>query len=847
MDYRHFPDGLVAQQPEATRYGPIYTLTAAGYINTAMPASSPQAVERGARMESYAAGAVPVAMGGRPTKTPRVDLGQVTARQNLNETAFFYPQLLSDSNGVVRMTFTMPEALTRWHFMAMAHDKSLRSGLIEAHAVTAKDLMVQPNPPRFLREDDTVEFTVKVSNQSDAPQTGTVRLTFNYAITEKSADADLGNTATDQAFAVPARESRAFSWRIHVPDGCGFLTYKAVGATDKLSDGEEGAIPVLSRRVLVTESLPLWVTGPATNHFRFDKLLESAASPTLQNQALTVQMVSNPAWYAVLALPYLMEFPHECAEQTFDRFYANALARHIANSDPKIRRIFDLWRNSPALDSPLVKNQDLKSVMIEETPWLRDAQKESQSRRNIGILFDSNRLDYETDAVLKKLFNTRLNDGRWPWFPGGPGDNYITLYILTGFGRLRHLHADVKVPDLRRSIFAMDEWASENYKRIQKGPHPDDYVPDPTDAMFLYCRAFFIKDIPVNDKNTNAVDFLLRQSRRFWLRNDCPQSQVQTALALHRWGGAENSSTALAIMKSLKERSASSDELGMYWPDAQPAWLWYYAPIETQALMIEAFDEIMNDDASVQACRLWLLKQKQTQNWPTTKSTSDAIYALLLRGTNLLSSDVLVRAKLGGTDITPSTAEAGDGFYERRFTAPEIKPALGDVTIEKSDAGPAWGGLHWQYLEDIAHVTPHAGTPFSLKKTLYVSVNTKTGRVLHPVDGPLRVGDELVVRLELRADRDMQYIHLKDQRGSGAEPVNVLSQYKYQDGLGYYESTRDTATHFFIDSLPRGTYVFEYSLRLQLRGRYEDGLAEIECMYAPEFNSHSQSIPLVVQ
>ncbi len=299
-------------------------------------------------------------------------------------------------------------------------------------------------------------------------------------------------------------------------------------------------------------------------------------------------------------------------------------------------------------------------------------------------------------------------------------------------------------------------------------------------------------------------------------------------------------------MKSLKERSASSGEMGMYWNDPEPSWWWYRAPIETQALLIEAFDEVVHDKKSVEACRLWLLTQKQTQNWKTTKATADAIYALLLRGSNLLSEGGLVTTEAGSVAITPAAVEPGTGFYEQRFAASEIKPAMGDITVAKPSPGLAWGGMHWQFLEDLANVTAHQGTPLKLKKSLYRKVNTDRGPVLQPIDGPLHVGDELVVRLELRADRDMEYVHLKDQRGSGAEPVNVLSGYKYQDGLAYYESTRDTASHFFINYLPKGVYVFEYSVRIQLRGEYQSGLAEIECMYAPEFNSHSESILLAV-
>ncbi|HYG35164.1 MAG TPA: alpha-2-macroglobulin family protein, partial [Clostridia bacterium] len=772
--------------------------------------------------------------------SPKVDLGQVTARKNLNETAFFYPQLTTDSNGAVRLTFTMPEALTKWRFMGFAHDRSVRSGYLEGHTVTAKDLMVQPNPPRFLREGDTVEFTVKVSNQSDQPQTGLVRLTFNNAFTGQSADqllniqpATTGSTTTrsqrnrgsnssrnEQSFTIPAKESRSFAWRITVPDGCGFLTYKAVGAAAKVSDGEEGAVPVLSRRILVTESLPLPIRGPATKKFEFTRLLKSGNSKSLQHQSLTVQMVSNPAWYAVLALPYLMEFPYECTEQTFNRFYANALARNIANGDPKIRRVFDQWKNTPALDSPLENNEDLKSVALEETPWLRQAQAESQARRNVGILFDDNRLNYETERTLQKLAEMQLADGAWPWFPGGPANDYITLYITTGFGRLRHLGVDVNVAPAIRSLQRLDGWMTKRYDEIQKWPEPEKYVPSSLDALYLYGRSFFLKDQAIAPAHKKAVDFFLAQSRKFWLQTNWRQTQGQLALALKRFNafggfGPANDPTPMAIMNSIKERSVTNEEMGMFWRDTELSWWWYRAPIETQALMIEAFDEVAKDQKSVEDCRVWLLKQKQTQDWKTTKATADAVYALLLRGRDILSSDALVELKLDGIDLTPkvnqgkgsqapskqsakaptnATPEAGTGFYEVRFAPAEIKPSLGRITVKKVDQGVAWGSVHWQYLEDMSKVTPYAGTPLKLKKNLFVKNATNRGLVLEPLKGPVQVGDELVVRIELRVDRDMEYVHLKDQRGSGTEPVNVLSHYKYQDGLAYYESTRDAAS-----------------------------------------------------
>ncbi len=776
-------------------------------------------------------------------QAPEVDLSHVTARANLNETAFFFPHLVSTKDGEVRMEFTMPEALTQWKFMGFAHDAALRSGYLEDSVVTAKDLMVQPNPPRFLREGDVLYFTVKVTNQSAAAQKGSVRLTLADARTGKPVDAALGNTQTDQPFDIPSKESRSFSWKLTVPDGLGPVIYKAVGSTGRLSDGEEGMLPVLARRVMVTESLPLPIRGPATKKFTFEKLVNSGKSDTLRHETLTVQMASNPSWYAVMALPYLMESPHECTEQVFNRLYANALARHIATSDPKIRRIFDQWKGTPALDSPLEKNQDLKAVLLEETPWVRQAEAESQARRNVGILFDDNRLNDETARNLRKLAEMQLPDGAWPWFPGGPPNDYITLYITTGFGRLRHLGVKVDVAPAIKSLERLDAWIDRVYREVIKHAKPDECYLSPTIALYLYGRSFFLEDKKIDPKHKEAVDYFLDQARKHWLKLAHRKSQAHLAIALKRFGDLPK---AREIMASIKERAVSNEEMGMFWRDLELSWWWFRAPIETQAVMIEAFDEVVADAQAVEECKVWLLKQKQTQDWKTTKATADAIYALLLRGENLLASDALVEVTLADVTIKPEKVEAGTGFYEQRFVRGEIRPAMGEVTVKKVDKGVAWGSLHWQYLEDVAKITPHEATPLKVTKTLYTREHTKKGPVLQPVKGAVKVGDELVVRIVIRVDRDMEYVHLKDHRGSGTEPVNVLSRYKYQDGLAYYESTKDTATHFFIDYLPKGTYVFEYPVRVVHRGQYQTGMANIQCMYAPEFNSHSESIPLVV-
>jgi len=526
--------------------------------------------------------------------------------------------------------------------------------------------------------------------------------------------------------------------------------------------------------------------------------------------------------------------------------YANHLAQHIANSDPKIRRVFDTWRNiqPDALVSPLSKNQDVKSVMIEETPWLRDADRESQSRRNVGILFDENRLKTEVERTMRKLTEMQRDNGMWPWFPGGPENEYLSLYIVTGFGRMRQLGVPVDVAPAVKALGRLDAWMHERYDAIRlHSKDPEENHLSSTIAMYLYGRSFFLKDLPVAAEHQVALEYWKRQARNYWLKVGNRQSEAHIAIGLQRLGDGE---TPQAIIKSLRERSVSNEELGMFWRDTERSWWWYHAPIETQALMIEAFDEVANDKTAVEDCKVWLLKQKQTQDWKTTKATADAVYALLLRGDNLLGSDALVQVRLADQTIKPENVEAGTGFYEQKFVRGEIKPEFGKLTLTKTDKGVSWGSIHWQYLEDISKITPHDGTPLKLEKALFKKTLTKSGPVLEPIAGRLAIGEEIVCRITLRTDRDMEYVHMKDHRGSGTEPESVLSQYRFQDGLAYYESTRDTASHFFIDYLPKGTYVFEYTVRVQHAGRYPTGMASIQCMYAPEFNSHSESIMLDV-
>ena len=784
----------------------------------------------------------------------------IQIRKNFNETAFFFPQLLTNENGEIIIRFKAPEALTRWKMMGLAYTKDLKYGQIEKTLVTQKDLMIFTNPPRFLREGDKMDFSAKISNISDRDLSGSAELHFFDALTMKPIDGIMGLTQTSIPFAVKKDVSSPVSWKISIPEGLQAVIYRITATAGIFSDGEETAIPVLTNRMLVTESMPLPVNGMQQKKFNFEKLVNSGkASSTLRNYRLTLEYTSNPAWYAVQALPYLMEYPYECAEQLFSRYYANSLATHIANSDPKIEQIFKSWATitPDALKSNLEKNEELKSVLLQESPWVREATNESERKQRLALLFDLNRMASEQTAAMKKLRDMQNPNGGWPWFLGMPESRYITQHIVTGLGHLYFLEVINPVENaetrdmLKKAVGFLDEEVKSGFEKLKK--NDKDYLKNNhlgyEDIQYLYARTYFLADYPVAVDKNELLEYYKDQSKKYWnTQNNYMKAMI--ALYLNRLG---DETTASLIMRSLKETALHSPEMGMYWRNEQRGWNWYQAPVETQALLIEAFDEVSNDQKSVEEMKIWLLKQKQTQDWKTTKATSEAVYALLLRGTSLLASDKQVEITLGNEKVDPykkdgSKPEAGTGYFKTSWDASAIIPEMGNVTVNNPNPTVAWGALYWQYFEQLDKITP-AKTPLSLSKKLFRKVNSPTGPVIEPIteSTAIKDGDKIVVRVELRSDRDMEYIHLKDMRASAFEPVNVLSGYKYQGGLGYYESTRDASTNFFISYLPKGTYVFEYKLVATQKGEFSNGITSVQCMYAPEFSAYSEGIRVKVE
>ncbi|MBS1783220.1 MAG: alpha-2-macroglobulin [Bacteroidetes bacterium] len=773
----------------------------------------------------------------------------ISIRKNLQETAFFFPQLTTDADGNIQLNFTMPEALTKWRFMAFAHTPDLRLGMLEGMVRTQKELMVVPNLPRFLRQGDDVNIVAKISSLSTQIQNGVAQIEVLNAVTLQPLNTMFRIKNESTTFLIEQNESKAVSWKLHVPESLYVpVVIRIVAKAGSFSDGEENTIPVVTNRILVTESLPLWMNGDGKKNFHFDKLI-NAQSNTLVNHSLTLEYAGNPIWYAVQALPYLMEYPYECAEQTFNRYYANALGAFILSHTPKLKLVFESWKgDSTFLQSPLEKNQELKGALLEETPWVLQAQSESEQRKQISRLFESYKLSKELSASAQKLKEMQLPSGAFPWFKGMQSDRFITQYIVTGIGRLAKLgisNSDLKQIANKALVF-LDNEVNKSYAELLKRKadlqmqHIGNF-----EVQYLYMRSFFGKP---TGNDIVAFNYYQGQAEKYFSKFN-PYLKGMIALVLSR-----NNLKAQAglVLQSLKETSTSNEEMGTYWLHPGSSYWWYDAPVETQALLIECFKEVNQDTLMVDGMKRWLLKNKQTNSWKTSKATADAIYALLLNDQSALNAEPEVVVHLGNKELKgiEQNQQKGSGYFKWKFAGKEVSSSDGNISLQVtgSQRNPSWGAVYWQYFEDMDKVSS-AKTPLQLDKKIFVESMTEKGLQLNEVSlsQPLQVGNKVVVRIVLSVDRDMEYVQLKDMRASCFEPINVLSGFQWKHGLGYYESTKDLATNFFFNFLPKGKYVFEYPLRVQQSGDFSAGIASIQCMYAPEFSSHSEGQRVIVK
>lgn len=758
-------------------------------------------------------------------------------RQNFAETAFFYPTLQTNEEGDIFVNFTLPESNTTWKLQMLANTKDLKYGLLTKEVISSKPLMVLPNLPRFVRQGDEVSISTQVINNSKEAVSGRVRI-------------ELFDPATDQPIICLSKSQRPFelqpdsiatvSWMIPVPKQISLLGVRILADSEKGSDGEQQIVPVLSNQLLITESTPFYLLKEGEKQIRISGNSEGATP-----FRLTLEMTGNPIWYAVQALPTITQPNNDNILSWFAAYYSNTLASYIAQAHPRILKVINQWTaqggNASTLYSNLEKNQELKNILLEETPWVLAADNETEQKQRLSLLFDLNRADGLREAALQQLIQQQNEEGGWSWFKGFPASRAITLSILKGMSQLVQLNAiqygQAEKEMQMKALKFLDKSMQTDYENLLKYDKKwQNAWPSPEQVEFLFVRSSY-RDIPELGDAREAIRFYTNQAEKHWNQYSLI-SKGEIALLMHRNGKKEVST---AILTWLKKTATISEEKGMYWANNRRGSDYFTSPIDTHCLLMSVFNEIAPDTQHTNRMKQWLLNQKRTQNWESVPATVNAIYALLLTGSDWLNTQNTCVATWDGKTYSSAEGEIATGYLKTILpNEPANNSANPVLSIRKEGNTPAWGAVYEQYFQEIDKVKGQKGV-LSVEKKLFVETNNGTNRQIRPVtpEQPLRIGDKVIVRLTIRTDREMNYVFLKDLRAGCFEPADQLSGPESRDGIWYYRSPKDVSENFFINRLPEGTFVLEYPVYVSRSGEYAGGISTIQCMYAPEFVSHT--------
>ena len=752
----------------------------------------------------------------------------IPIRKKLQPTAFFYPQLQTDSTGTVNIRFTVPNALTRWKFIALATTQDMGAAKIERYITTSKPLMVRPNMPRFMRSGDQAEIRTIVSNLSDSLQQGTVSFELLIPGTDEVV------VSRETPFKIAAKQNGNACFQFKVPEQYHLLVCRIIAKGTDFNDGEQHYIPILSNEVLVNTTQPIFLNTAGKHTFSLKE--KSAGS---RNYRLTLEMTANPIWYVVQALPKLQQPAHENATDIIAAYYVNAIASCIANANPAIINAILQWKkdNSQDVVSPLYKNPELKSILAEATPWAIEAQNETERMQSLSELFDENRLEYLQKEALKKLAELQTTEGGWSWFKNMPANTFITLNILTAMQRVTlYAQKQSNEQEKRMQFKAIQYLDKEVIKEYKKNSKHISYE----QILYLYVRSLY-NDIPLGDA-LEAHKHLMQLAIRQWGHSSFYEKAL-LATIFQRHGFKEQ---AQKIIESLRQYAIVTPEYGMYWPNNQNT-VFYNSAIQTHTAILEAFEEINGHTLEIDQMQQWLLRQKEVQNWGAIPSTIDAIHALLLGGNSTLTAKDVVNIKIGTHSLSTANTNNTSGYLKVSYSANEISPHMLKAEVEKHNSSPSWGGIYLQKFQKLETIKAQK-TILTIDKKLYIeNINANGKKELISTNGrTLKIGEKIIVRLNLSLTQDMQYLHLKDLRAACLEPTEQLSGYEYKNGISYYKEVKDACTNFFFDFLPRGNYVIEYSALINQSGIYQDGIASMQSIYAPIYNTYSNSNTIIV-
>lgn len=768
---------------------------------------------------------------------------EIPLRKNLQETAFFFPHLQIQKDGSVEIDFTAPEALTKWKFRGLAHNKSTDFIYVETLSKTQKDVMIQPNMPRFVRETDMVVLKARVSNTTSLPLQATAVLRLFNTVTGEDLTDKIIKTDKLVPTTINGLSANTVSWSVEIPKDIEGLQYRISVKAGNFTDGEESVIPVLSNRTLITETAPIWQLGNQNKDYRLHNLITNN-SQTLKNHQFVVEISHNATWLTMQSLPYLYDFQHTCNEQIFAKYFADVLAMHVLEKNPTIKDLISEWKNNPK--SKLEDNEELKQLMLQETPWMKDLVSNEEKKAQLASYFDLDRLEKEADEIVKTLSERQNISGGFGWFSGGSENDYITQHILVTAAQLDKLGVshfnttDVKniVNKAHRFIdVKMQDQLKSKYKKFSNH----------SAINYVFVKSYYSKDFTIPADVSKQLDQNFIDLKKNWVELSL-QNKAKLAIILNRKGDI---SWAKQILNQLNESAVIDETYGMYWKENSNQYYYYHNAAEVQALIIEAFKEIDNNETTLQKLNAWLLSQKINKDWGTTKATTSAIYALLLSNSTEISKSDKAVVSLGNQTIkTTETAENQSddllGYQTYQWKAEEITNDFGKISIKNKSEKPVFGGIYWQYFEDFNAIKDADNGILKIARKFYIENSDKKLQEISN-ETELKLGQKIIIRLEISAEKDMEFIHIKDMRAATFEPVDVLSGYKYENNLRYYQSTRDAATNFFIDYLSKGSYVIDYEVRLNNEGSFTSGISTIQSMYAPEHTGHTAGKTIKVQ
>ena len=761
------------------------------------------------------------------------ETGDIQIRENFAETAFFYPQLRTNETGEISISFVLPESLTRWKFMGLAHTRNVDYGKIEATATASKEFMLQPNMPRFVRVGDKANIAASLMNLSDKGVKGTVRMELFNPETEKVF------YSQKQKFDVKGGETGHVNFTFEVGDKYAVMACRMVADGDTFSDGEQRYIPVLTDKQWVTETVPLNVNGEGAHIFSLENLFNKH-SKTASEQRLTVEFTAHPAWYAVQALPVVANPQNEDALSWATAYYAHSLAACIVKENPRIKQIFDSWKaqsgTKETFMSNLQKNQELKNILLAETPWLTEATNEAEQKQRIATLFDLNTMNSGLAVSVEKLRELQNGDGAWSWYKGMQGSRYVTTQVMEMLVRLNaltHQDADSRMqPMIQKGFEYLGKQAAEEYKSMKEAEKKGAVGLRPSEQVLRYLYICVLDGKAPVDKKVNQyfIDKLSGEGKELTI-----YGKALGAIILQQAGKVAE---AKLFMQSLMEYSVVTDEMGRYFDTPKARYSWFSYKIPTEVAAMEAIQRITKDTKAIDEMKRWLLKQKQTQTWETLIATADAVYALMATG----ASDLL--ANTGGVEITlgkemiRTPVDDAIGYIKKTVIGDVMN--IKKVRVDKEGTGMGWGAVYAQYLESMDQIGEQ-GNGLSVSRQLY-----KGDEALNE-SAPLKVGDKITVRLTVKADRDMDFVQIKDDRAACMEPLQAVSGFRWSNGLGYYQATKDASTQFFIDQMRKGTYVIEYQVYVNRTGEYQTGIATVQSAYAPEFGGHTGGYRVMVE